>query len=123
VAGAIAGIAHMLVVFLVIFLTAHPAVVAETIRGLVIAVLALLLGVALGALGGLVGRGPRASSTPGALPLYRPLQTPSASGFSSQPAPVTPSVQPPGERTPPTPYHYGPQNDYPTAPLETPSPF
>jgi hypothetical protein len=120
-AGAIAGIAHMLVVFLVISLTAHPAVVAEIIRGLVIAVSALLLGIAMGALGGLVGRGPRASSTPRALPLYRPPEAPSTSGFSFQPAPVTPPIQPPGERTPPTPYHYGPQNDYPTAPLETPS--
>jgi hypothetical protein len=104
-AGAVVGVAHMLVVILVISLTAHPAVIAEIIRGLVIAVSAVVLGVAMGALGGLIGRGP------------------SASGFSSQPAPVTPFVQPPSERTPPTPYHYGPQNDYPTAPLETPSPF
>lgn len=36
---------------------------------------------------------------------------------------VTPSIQSPSEQTPPTPYHYGPQNDYPTAPLETPSHF
>jgi hypothetical protein len=119
--GAITGIVHMLVVFLVISRTAHPAVVADIARGLVIAVSALLLGVAMGALGGLVGRGPRTSGTLGAQPLYRPPQAPPASGFSFQPAPITPSVQPPGERTPPTPYHYGPQNDYPTAPLQTPS--
>jgi hypothetical protein len=113
----------MLVVFLVISLTAHPAVAVDIVRGLVIAVLALMLGVAMGSLGGLIGRGPRASTAPAALPLYRPPQAPAASGFSSPSAPVTPSVQPESDRTPPTPYHYGPQNDYPTAPLQTPSQF
>jgi hypothetical protein len=94
-------------VFLVISFSAQPAVAAEIVRGVVVAFSALMLGVAMGALGGLIGRGPRSSTGPVA-----PSQ-----------APVTPSVQPPSERTPPTPYHYGPQNDYPTAPLQTPSPF
>jgi hypothetical protein len=122
-AGAIAGVAHVLVEFLVISLTAHPAVAAQIARGLMVALLALVLGIAMGALGGLIGRGPRASAAPPALPLYSPPQAPAPPGFSSEQAPVTPTVQAPGEGTPPTPYHYGPQNDYPTAPLQSPSPF
>jgi hypothetical protein len=125
-AGAIVGVAHMTIVVVIIFLAAHPAVGAEIVRGLLVAFSALILGVALGALGGLIGRGPRERGAPSARPLYTPPPAPATIDYypsSSSAGPVTPSVQAPGERTPPTPYHYGPQNDYPTAPLQTPSQF
>ena len=108
VAGIIVGVAHLIVVALTIALSAHPTVIADIVRGVTTALAVLILGVGMGALGGLAGRG---SDTPGAA-------APAGYGTFMPAPPLTSSV--PGERTS-TPTPYGPESNYPTAPLQTPS--
>jgi hypothetical protein len=106
IAGAIVGGAHLLVVVVTIFAALRPAVVASLLFGLVTALTALILGAGMGALGGLAGRGQK---SPGD----------SAAALYVAPAPVEYSSPPLSTPTPP----YGPESNYPTAPLQTPPQF
>ncbi|MGO8950213.1 MAG: hypothetical protein ACLQUY_21655 [Ktedonobacterales bacterium] len=120
VAGAIVAVAHMVIVVVTILLAAHPAVLAGIVRGLVVAFLAFILAIGMGAIGALIGaRGVRAGGTTAAAPATP--NTPAGPGAirRAEATPVLPA-QLLGMHTP-TPYHYGPENDYPTAPLKSSS--
>lgn len=111
IAGALVGVAHLLVVIIIILAANHPTVVADLLLGLITAIAALILGAGMGALGGLAGRGQSPTGDSAAAP-YVPL-SPAPVNFSSGPS----------EPFTPTPPQYGPESNYPTAPLQTPSQF
>jgi hypothetical protein len=108
IAGAIVGAVHLLVVAITIFTTVRPAVVADLVIGVITALAALILGTGMGALGGLAGRGQNSTGGAAATP-YMPPSTP------VEYTPLPPST--------PTPPPYGPESNYPTAPLQTPPQF
>jgi hypothetical protein len=111
VAGIIVGVAHMGVVAITVALSAHPTVIADIVRGVIAAIVVLILGAGMGALGGLVGRGPSVDGTP----------APTGNGALT-PSP-TATFRVPDERTVHTPTPYGPESNYPTAPVKTPSEY
>ena len=110
IAGIIVGVAHLVVVAITIALSAHPTVIADIARGVITALVVLILGAGMGALGGLAGRGP--DTRGGAAPTDYGAFTPSPPAITRVPS----------ERTVRTPTPYGPESNYPTAPVQTPSP-
>jgi hypothetical protein len=121
IAGAIVAVVHMVIVLIAILRAAHPTVGADIVRGVVTAILALLVGIGMGALGGLAGRGPRPNSS-AAIPPYTP-PAPAVMGYTAMPPASTPIEGPADYTYTPTPSYVGPENNYPTAPLNTPSQY
>jgi len=121
IAGAIVAVVHVVIVLIAILRAAHPTVGTDIVSGLVTAILALLVGIGMGALGGLAGRGPRPNGG-AATPPYTP-PAPAAMGYSAMPPTATPIDRPADYTSTPTPSYVGPENDYPTAPLNTPSQY
>ncbi len=106
VAGGIVAIVHLLVVVVgILIATTPPAVLSVVARGVEVAALAFAVAIAASALGALLGRGPGEAPAPTTLN-YSSASSPESSRI---PEPFTP-----------TPHHYGPENDYPTAPLQSP---
>ncbi len=118
IAGAIVAIAHMVIVIVTLLLATHPAVIAGIVRGLVVALLALVLAIAAAAVGALFGRGSDVSSGGAQVAAPSAPPAPTAVGYvAGSPTLRTPVLDP----HTPTPLHYGPENDYPTAPIQSSS--
>jgi hypothetical protein len=111
VAGIFVGVVHLVVVAITTALSPHPTVIADIVRGVITALVLLILGAGMGALGGLAGRGQAVEAADAAPTAH--------SAFIPSPAVTT---QVPDEWTP-TPTPYGPESNYPTAPVKTPSQY